>query len=240
MKNSEGLLSIIVAKTPKQKDQQQQGHQSHSPVPPHLTTSSTTIDSSSSPVSSSKILTDPLTSHQHQQAHRKYSSVTQVPLGNNNNNNNDNLTLNKNQTQLDQEQGQTGASLETILTSASSASGITSSSCCKGDGQNIALAIGESAETTLGITSSSSQFVTIHDARGASLAALSTCISASICDPKTCAIVPGRESVIEIAKGHNAMGLSIAGGIDTPLVSKLHLHMDREKDGHEHGHSLTH
>ena len=194
LKNSEGLLSIIVAKTPKQKDQQQQqqqqGHQlSHSPVP-------TSTLESPSPISS-KILTEPLTSH-----HRKYSSTIQAPLGNsNNNNNNDNSTLNKNQIQLDQESTLTPLELATIASNS-----------------------GPSKQEGIILPSDTSyQFVTIHpgDPRN-----VSPGIPSSICDPKTCAIVPGRENVIEITKvtnnKHNPLGLSIAGGIDTPLVSKLH------------------
>lgn len=38
-------------------------------------------------------------------------------------------------------------------------------------------------------------------------------------DPKTCPIIPGRETTIEIEKGRTGLGLSIVGGADTLLVS---------------------
>ena len=36
-------------------------------------------------------------------------------------------------------------------------------------------------------------------------------------DPATCAIKPGRETIIEIQKGKSGLGLSIVGGADTLL-----------------------
>ncbi|XP_032822123.2 multiple PDZ domain protein-like isoform X1 [Petromyzon marinus] len=36
-------------------------------------------------------------------------------------------------------------------------------------------------------------------------------------DPATCAIVAGRETTIEISKGRTGLGLSVVGGVDTPL-----------------------
>lgn len=38
-------------------------------------------------------------------------------------------------------------------------------------------------------------------------------------DPKTCPIIPGNETSIEIEKGRTGLGLSIVGGSDTLLVS---------------------
>lgn len=40
-------------------------------------------------------------------------------------------------------------------------------------------------------------------------------------DPKTCPIIPGRETTIEIEKGRTGLGLSIVGGADTLLVSGM-------------------
>lgn len=40
-------------------------------------------------------------------------------------------------------------------------------------------------------------------------------------DPKTCPIIPGRETTIEIEKGRTGLGLSIVGGADTLLVSEM-------------------
>ena len=37
-------------------------------------------------------------------------------------------------------------------------------------------------------------------------------------DPKTCPIIPGKETYIEIEKGRTGLGLSIVGGNDTLLV----------------------
>ncbi|XP_078461558.1 multiple PDZ domain protein-like isoform X1 [Lampetra planeri] len=36
-------------------------------------------------------------------------------------------------------------------------------------------------------------------------------------DPATCAIVAGRETTVEISKGRTGLGLSVVGGVDTPL-----------------------
>lgn len=38
-------------------------------------------------------------------------------------------------------------------------------------------------------------------------------------DPMSCAIIPGKETYIEIEKGRTGLGLSIVGGCDTLLVS---------------------
>lgn len=40
-------------------------------------------------------------------------------------------------------------------------------------------------------------------------------------DPRTCPIVPGKETKIEIEKGKSGLGLSIVGGSDTLLVSEM-------------------
>lgn len=40
-------------------------------------------------------------------------------------------------------------------------------------------------------------------------------------DPATCPIIPGCETTIDISKGRTGLGLSIVGGADTLLVSKL-------------------
>lgn len=37
-------------------------------------------------------------------------------------------------------------------------------------------------------------------------------------DLKSCAIIPGRETLIEITKKSIGLGLSVIGGADTPLV----------------------
>ena len=40
-------------------------------------------------------------------------------------------------------------------------------------------------------------------------------------NPATATIVPGKETTIEIQKGKSGLGLSIVGGSDTLLVSRL-------------------
>ncbi|KAF6738001.1 Multiple PDZ domain protein, partial [Oryzias melastigma] len=46
---------------------------------------------------------------------------------------------------------------------------------------------------------------------------LLTCSSPSSCDPVSCPVVAGRETIIEICKGNVGLGLSIVGGCDTLL-----------------------
>lgn len=43
--------------------------------------------------------------------------------------------------------------------------------------------------------------------------------SEPLCDFKTCEVKCGQESIIEIVKEKLGLGLSIVGGVDTPLVS---------------------
>uniref|UniRef100_A0A3Q2Z971 PDZ domain-containing protein n=1 Tax=Hippocampus comes TaxID=109280 RepID=A0A3Q2Z971_HIPCM len=42
-------------------------------------------------------------------------------------------------------------------------------------------------------------------------------------DPSTCPVLPGRETTLEIRKGRLGLGLSVAGGADTQLVSPIFL-----------------
>ncbi|RVE76170.1 hypothetical protein OJAV_G00007590 [Oryzias javanicus] len=46
---------------------------------------------------------------------------------------------------------------------------------------------------------------------------LHTCSSPSSCDPGSCPVVAGKETIIEICKGNVGLGLSIVGGCDTLL-----------------------
>lgn len=190
LKNSEGLLSIVVAKTPKTclRETGQQISQSIG--------TGCTGDSVTGSLPSARILSSD---------HRKYSSTDQpcsgASLGSNNNN--DNGTLNKNQSQFNIEE--TSSSLD-----------VTTINDCK------ITSNGNSKLKTTSIPSESNtscSFVTLHsnDKRN-----IGTSVSQVTCDPRTCAIVPGGETVIEITKGHNALGISVAGGIDTPLVSIIY------------------
>lgn len=57
-------------------------------------------------------------------------------------------------------------------------------------------------------------------------------INPSPTDPSTCAVLPGRETLLEISKGRSGLGLSIVGGRDTQLVTHT--------DTHSHTHMHTH
>ena len=48
-------------------------------------------------------------------------------------------------------------------------------------------------------------------------------LSSSNQDPLTCPIVPGKETTIEINKGKHGLGVSIVGGSDSLLVSRMFL-----------------
>lgn len=39
--------------------------------------------------------------------------------------------------------------------------------------------------------------------------------------PASCPVIPGQETTLEIRKGRSGLGLNVAGGVDTQLVSRL-------------------
>ncbi|XP_015791818.1 multiple PDZ domain protein isoform X2 [Tetranychus urticae] len=226
LKNAEGLLSIIVAKPHRVSNRPDQvlaqpgeeiaqsdpkKDQSFPPLPPpkpnHLKHKQSSMHDSYqhsvNPVNNNNNTL--LTSHSN---------------GTSNNNDNNKQSINLNNYNTSQKSGH--HKKNSVLSNPVSGSGNNNGQVVPLGSSTIDFKSNKMYNKNLDLSSSSSTSTHCHPTHsffhhGKDLASPIADEEITMVDPKTCEIIPGRETIVEIAKKKMGLGLSIVGGSDTPL-----------------------